>query len=229
MPPVSSEERTLATLLPSGEPLPRFGPADERAQRGGTLSLPSSSRFSARLRESLQGSLSAAISTLSVPEVRASRPLATVGEETLLTALRAALRSVHQLPAALPRNAVASHCARAALVAAARTCVGVFAGYALQAATVQLDELRRSLAFALGHDRANRGEDKAAGVRRQLQGFARELRRLPQALRGWADDAMDAEAIEDNGTRRQVLSVVAAEVAGLAQAGVAAAEAAASA
>jgi hypothetical protein len=193
--PVSAAEHALALVLPSGAPLPSMtrSPLDavETAPECGTA-------FSRHVQATLQNSLCAAIGALSLPGVRGTQPLAAVGEELLGAALRAALRCLLRPPPSLAAEAAV------AAVAAAQTCLGLFAAYALQAAAEQFETLQRATALANARDRTRHAGDDQ-GLRAHVQTHANELRRLPSALQVWAESAMDEVGIDDALTRRAVL------------------------
>jgi len=204
--PVSAEEHELAMSLPSGEPVPRLG---RPTTLGSPLSgPPCGTAFSMSVSSILQGSLCTAIGVIGLPELRSSQALAAVGEELLAASLRAALRSMHMVSC----NAATCSSARAPLLAAAQSCLGIFAAFALQVATQQLDELRRSAEIAVV-SRTPGSSSQITTIRNRLSEHANELRRLPAALQVWTEAALDEEGIVGVAVRREVLSPVSAAAA----------------
>jgi hypothetical protein len=204
--PTSSEETRLAGLLPSGAPLPP-------AAAGGAAPPPCGTAYSVRVRATLEGSLCAAVSALGLPGVRAQQPLASVGEELLASALRAALRCLPHPASTLAAGGLAAPSpeppafgATSSLLAAAQTCLAVFGAFALHAAGEQLTLLRQAQAIAASRGRTAQPEPQAAaGVRSQLVEHAKQLRALAPALHAWGEAAMDEEGVDAPETRRQVL------------------------
>ena len=214
MPPTSAQERELATLLPSGTPLPQMGSRAALKTAAGSSGVPDTA-YRARLSTALQGSLQSSLGGLGLPDVRRGYALSDVGEETLTIALRAALRSLAGPfdGGALSRRSdkALEFGARSGMLRCAQACLAIYGDFTVQAASNQLNQLLASKALADAHDRACRSSaagEKGNAVREDLLHHARELERLPRALQQWVEAAMNEEGIEDASTRKAVLGAL---------------------
>lgn len=186
VPPTSEEENELAGTLQSGMPLFPIGRGQTLAAAPTTAAC--GTAYSVRLQAQLRSSLCSGLSGLSLRSVRAAHPLSAVSEQLLAQCLRASLRELH--------SSLQVQCeARQALLEAAKTSLAVFAAFATEAAAQQLVILERlkHAAIAAGAS-AHSGE-----LQQQLRSHAAECRRLPPALRLWAEAAFDDEGIDAAG------------------------------
>ena len=197
----------MATL-PSGEPLPRLAPPVAMGPSAAKRALACfETAYWARIVALLQASLRSVLNAMGTPEVHDNASLSDIRQETLLEALRAALRSVQPpLSAALPSHAgLPIPTARRGNLAAAQTTIGLYGAFTLKAAWAELAGLQESMLLAAGHDRMSRSTLHVSGVRQRLQLYVIELQRLPGALQAWAEACMDDEGVDDGATRKIVL------------------------
>ena len=201
-------------MLSSGMPLP----PDAQSTLGCVDTVTDSgTAFSRQVRSTLESSLCAAISGIGLLGLCDVQPLSEVGEELLTDALRASLLCVRMSSLSLAKEA------RASALSSARTCVGMFAAFALKASRQQFETLQQSVALVTpgtgtgagsgtgtgtgtgGSGYQGHGEVDLVSLRMQSYAYATEMRRLPTALHLWAENALVEAKLHDTQTRRAVL------------------------